>query len=98
MKNKKEYKTAMEIIEENIFKVTDIKTNNECNVNEGEIESINKSLANKIRDKERNNKRRSEQPNKIYWKIKSMPELARILNYIYMSDWKSTLHKEYLFD
>ena len=27
----------MEIIEDNIFKVTDIKTNNECNVNERKI-------------------------------------------------------------
>ena len=69
----------MEIIEENIFKVTDIKTNNECNVNEGEIKSINQSLVNKIRDKERNNKRRSEQLNKIDWQIKSVPELARIV-------------------
>ena len=33
-KNKKEYKKAIQT--ENIFKITEIKTNNECNVNEGQ--------------------------------------------------------------
>lgn len=96
--NKREYKTAIQVIEENIFKITEIKTINECTENEGQKKSIIQSLVYKIREKERNNKRRSEQFNKIDWQIKSMPELARLVNSIYMSNHKSTLHKKYLID
>ena len=97
-KNKKEYKTAIQVIEENIFKITEIKTINECTENGGQKKSIIQSLVYKIREKERNNKRRSEQFNKLDWQIKSMPELARLVNSIYMSNHKSTLHKKYLID
>ena len=87
---KREYKPAIQVIEENIFKITEIKTINECTENEGQKKSIIQSLVYKIREKERNNKRRSEQFNKIDWQIKSMPELARLVNSIYMSNQKST--------
>ena len=65
--NKREYKTAIQVIEENIFNITEIKTINECTENEGQKKSIIQSLVYKIREKERNNKRRSEQFNKIDW-------------------------------
>ena len=64
----------------------------------GTEKSIIQSLVYKIREKERNNERRYEQFNKIDWQIKSMPELARLVNSIYMSNHKSTLHKKYLID
>ena len=34
--HKREYKTAIQVIEENIFKITEIKTINECTENEGQ--------------------------------------------------------------
>ena len=59
----------------------------------GTEKSIIQSLLYKIREKERNNIRRSEQFNKIDWQIKRIPEIARLVNSIYMSNHKSTLHK-----
>ena len=91
------YQNAMEIIKENIFKVNSSEEE-KAQTHSDHLISVNQSIMRKIKEKERRKKHREIQFNRVDWQKKSMPELARIINTIFISEQKSVLHKNLLIE
>ena len=94
---KKAYKSAKETIMENIMKFEEESDNGEEVIEDNEAPFFER-LKKKIEMKNAIKKKRELKMKTIDWQLKRLPTLARLIHNIFISEQKSALKKDFLFE
>ena len=85
------YKSAKQVLEENIVAFSSDEYDVDENINSEETSPFSK-IKEKIRKKSYKKQRRQHKFNKVDWQKKRLPQLARAVNSVFISESKSTLN------